>query len=191
LYQITKLEAEQKVWEFSRENELPTTVIRPISMLGPGDRRMLKLFRMIKKRRFITIGTGEALFQPAYIDDVLQGFLMCINNEKALGEVFIIGGEEYLPLSDLLRLVAAELGVYPPRLRIPLAPALMLARLCETVCGPLGVEPPLHRRRLSFFQNNRAFRVDKAKRILGYKPGVPLREAIKRTIRWYEQQGWL
>lgn len=190
-YQETKLLAEKEVWEFYRQTKLPITVIRPISMYGPGDQRMLKLFRLIKKGRFVMIGNGEALFQPAYIDDVVQGFLLCLRNDKAIGEVFIIGGEEYLPLKDLVRVIATELHVAPPKIHIPLTPVLALASLCEWLCAPFGIEPPLHRRRVSFFQNNRAFSVEKAKRLLGYKPQVSLRDGIRKTIQWYREHGWL
>ncbi|MDX1409710.1 MAG: NAD-dependent epimerase/dehydratase family protein [Saprospiraceae bacterium] len=48
LYQETKLIAEKKVWGFADRHQLPVSVVRPISMFGPGDTRMLKLFRMIK-----------------------------------------------------------------------------------------------------------------------------------------------
>ena len=191
LYQETKLIAEKRVWEFHRKTALPITVIRPISMLGPGDLRMLKLFRMIKKKRFIVVGNGKALFQPAYIDDVVQGFILCLNYDKAIGEFFIIGGEEYVPLKELFRIISEELGLLPPKLKIPLFPVLFLAALCEKICVPLRIEPPLHRRRVSFFKNNRAFSIEKAKKILGFQPEVSLREGIRRTIHWYEKNDWL
>lgn len=191
LYQETKLIAEKKVWAFFNETQLPITVIRPISMLGPGDVRMLKLFKMIKRGRFVMVGKGEAFFQPAYIDDVVEGFRLCLNNEKAIGEAFIIGGDTYVTLRELVNLIAETLRVPPPTFQIPLTPVLLLAGLCERICGPLGIEPPLHKRRVSFFQNNRAFSVAKAKRILGYQPQVSLREGIKKTIKWYEENGWL
>ena len=191
LYQETKLEAEQRVWAFYKETALPITVVRPISMIGPGDLRMLKLFRMIQKGRFVVVGDGSPYFQPAYIDDVVQGFTLCLDHPGAVGEAFIIGGEEYLPLRELFQLIADELGVAPPRLRVPLAPVLALASLVEKVCVPLGIEPPLHPRRVSFFQNNRAFSVAKAKEVLGFVPGVSLQEGIRRTIGWYREQGWL
>lgn len=191
LYQETKLIAEKRVWECYQKTGLPMTVIRPISMYGPDDLRMLKLFRAIKRGLFFMVGNGETLFQPAYIDDVVRGFLLCLENEKAIGEVFIIGGEEYIPLKDLVALIAGELEVSTPRLKVPLAPILWLAALCESLCVPLGIEPPLHKRRVSFFQNNRAFTVDKAKRILGYQPQVSLEEGIQRTTRWYTENGFL
>lgn len=191
LYQETKLIAENKVWEFYKRTNLPITVVRPISLFGPGDLRMLKLFRSIKKGRFVMIGKGDKFFQPAYIDDVVNGFLICLKNDKAIGQAFIIGSDEYLPLKDLVQLIAKELNVTVPNIKIPLTPVLMMAYLCERICVPLGVEPPLHKRRVSFFQNNRAFSIEKAKRVLGYRPEVSLREGIKRTIQWYEDNGWL
>jgi nucleoside-diphosphate-sugar epimerase len=152
---------------------------------------MLKLFRMIERRRFVMVGDGQALFQPAHVDDVVEVFRLCLRNPQAIGEVFIAGGEEYLPLGNLVGLIAKELGVAPPRLRLPLAPVLLAASACERLCVPLGVEPPLHRRRVSFFQNNRAFSVAKAKRVLGFRPRYSLRESLRSTIGWYRQQGWL
>lgn len=191
LYQETKLIAEKRVWEFYRETGLPITVIRPISLFGPGDLRMLKLFRMIKKGNFIIFGKGEVLFHPSYIDDVVRGFTLCLNNEKAIGEAFIIGGEGYLTLNELCKLIADELQVPPPKIRVPLAPILALAILCERFCAPLGLEPPLHKRRVSFFQNNRAFSIEKAKKVLGYEPQYSLKEGIQKTIHWYQEQKWL
>ena len=191
IYQRTKLIAENIVWGFYNSTKLPITVIRPISMYGPGDLRMLKLFRMIKNGRFVIVGDGTPLFQPAYIDDVVQGFMKCLSNEKAIGKVFIIGNEEYLPLNDLFKVVAEELGVDPPKIRIPLLPVLWLAAMCELIFTPFNIEPPLHRRRVSFFQNNRAFSIAKAKKILGYQSQVSLRDGIQRTIKWYEEQGLL
>jgi len=86
LYQSTKLEAEKRVWKVYNDSKLPITVIRPISMFGPGDLRMLKLFRMIKKKRFIIIGDGMPYFQPAYSDDVVNGFLLALEKKKPLGK---------------------------------------------------------------------------------------------------------
>jgi len=191
LYQETKLIAEQAVWEFYKQTGLPISVVRPISLYGPGDLRMLKLFRTIKKRQFVYLGKGAVLFHPAYIDDVINGFLLCGTHERAVGQAFIIGGEGYLPLHELVDLIAEQFQVPRPRVHIPLKPVEWLAGFCESLCTPLGIEPPLHKRRVSFFKNNRAFSVEKAKRQLGYIPRVSLKEGIQRTIHWYEEQVWL
>ena len=44
---------------------------------------------------------------------------------------------------------------------------------------------------MSFFQNNRAFTVRKAKEVLGFRPGMSLREGLRSTIGWYREQGWM
>lgn len=191
LYQTTKLEAEKRVHKAYNETKLPLSVIRPISMFGPGDLRMLKLFRMIKKKRFIILGDGTPYFQPAYIDDVVNGFILALSNDKAVGETFIVGGEEYVTLNQLCKLIANTLNVPPPKLKIPIKPVLILADICEKACVPLGIEPPIHRRRVRFFQNNRAFDVSKAQKILGFKSETTLQQGIKKTIAWYEKKGLL
>jgi dihydroflavonol-4-reductase len=191
LYQETKLAAEQEVWRHYRATGLPVTVLRPVSLIGPGDRKMLKLFRLIERRRFVMVGSGDTLIQLAYVDDVVDGFLLALRKERAVGEAFIVGGDEFLPLRDLVRLIAAELGVPPPRLRVPLRPVLLLAELCERLFGPLGIEPPLHRPRVSFFRYDRAFSLEKARRVLGFQPRTSLRDAVRATIAWYRHQGWL
>lgn len=182
LYQKTKLMAEQYVWQFHKDTGLPISVVRPISLYGPGDLRMLKLFRTIKKRQFIYIGKGNVLFHPAYIDDVIEGFLLCATHQKAVGEAFIIGGDGYLPLQELVDLISAKLQVPSPRLHILLAPIEWLAGVRESMCAPLGIEPPLHKRRVCFFKNNRAFSIEKVKRNLGYSPKVPLEKGLKEPF---------
>jgi nucleoside-diphosphate-sugar epimerase len=88
-------------------------------------------------------------------------------------------------------MIAEELDVPAPRLRLPLRPVLLAADLCERIFVPFKREPPLHRRRVSFFQNNRAFTVRKAKEVLGFRPSKSLREGLRSTIGWYRQQGWI
>ena len=61
----------------------------------------------------------------------------------------------------------------------------------EAVCVPLGIEPPLHRRRVEFWTKSRAFSIDKARRLLGYAPKVDLEEGVRRTVASYRELGWL
>jgi nucleoside-diphosphate-sugar epimerase len=74
---------------------------------------------------------------------------------------------------------------------IPAAPLQWAGSLCESVCVPLGIEPPLHRRRVDFFTKHREFSIEKARRLLGYAPRVDVEEGLGRTAAWYRQAGWL
>ncbi|MBI4828763.1 MAG: NAD-dependent epimerase/dehydratase family protein, partial [Nitrospinae bacterium] len=67
IYQITKAEGEKKALAFFQATGLPVTVVRPAAVYGPGDTRLLKLFRLIARGRFYIIGDGAALIHPVYV----------------------------------------------------------------------------------------------------------------------------
>jgi nucleoside-diphosphate-sugar epimerase len=81
--------------------------------------------------------------------------------------------------------------VQRPRLHLPVWPFHAAGAICEAVCAPLGLEPPLHRRRVDFFTKSRAFDISRARAEIGYAPQVSLRDGIRRTLAWYRGEGWL
>ncbi len=191
IYQETKLEGELLAIRYFREKSAPVVIIRPCGIYGPGDMRFLKLFRSIARKRFVMLGDGLTPWHPVYIDNLVDSFLLCAEKEKAPGEAFIIGDESYLSLNELIKNIASALEVPPPRVQIPAGPVRMLGGLCESVFRPLGLEPPLHRRRVDFFTKARAFDISKAKKLLGYSPGVDLDTGLKLTADWYKKEGLL
>jgi dihydroflavonol-4-reductase len=188
-YQETKAEGEMLARRLAPELGVPLVVVRPSSIYGPGDDRFVKLVRPIVRGRFVMIGPGTVRFHPVYIDDLVDGFLLCGEKDAAVGEVFILGGPESPQLDELMRAVAEASGSRPPSLRIPVLPVWMAAWMVEKVFAALGAEPPLHRRRVSFFRHNRDFRLDKARRILGYEPRVGLREGLRHLVEDYRERG--
>jgi len=70
-------------------------------------------------------------------------------------------------------------------------PFWMAGAACEAIFVPLGVEPPLYRRRVDFFTKSRAFDISRARTELGFTPRVGLDEGIRRTLAWYREHGWL
>ncbi|HEX2140154.1 MAG TPA: NAD-dependent epimerase/dehydratase family protein [Woeseiaceae bacterium] len=191
LYQETKLEAEQLVRSRVGTTGTEIVVVRPCSMYGPGDLRMLKMFRMLAKGRFFKVGPCRENFHAAFIDDVVEGFLAAATRPGIDGEVFIVGGERFLPLDEYIDTAARAVGAAPPKLRLPYGAMHAAAWACERLCVPLGVEPPLHVRRVRFFRNNRAFSIEKARRLLGFEPRVALEDGMRRTVDWYRSCGLL
>ena len=61
----------------------------------------------------------------------------------------------------------------------------------EKICVPFGIEPPIYRRRVDFFTKSRAFSIEKARRLLGYRPEVNLADGIRETMDWYVAHGHL
>jgi nucleoside-diphosphate-sugar epimerase len=188
IYQETKLEGELAA-QYAMRRGQPVSIVRPGPIYGEGDLRLLKLFRPIRKRRFVMIGQGEVRFQLVHVDDLVNGILLCSTLREAVGEVFIITGAEAPTLNQLVATIATAVGVPAPRLRVPIAPVYALGGLCEAICVPLGIEPPLYRRRVAFFSHHREFDISKARQVLGYEPRVSLQEGVRRTALWYSGLG--
>jgi nucleoside-diphosphate-sugar epimerase len=191
VYQATKSEAEQLALAYHRTHGLPVAVAWPTPIYGPGDLRLLKLFRLIARRRFVMLGTGDVFFHMVHVADLVRGLQLLAERPEAVGEVFILGGGEYRTLNEVAALVAAAVGAPPPRLRLPAWPFQLAGIACERICMPLHVEPPIYRRRVDFFTKSRAFRIDKAVRLLGYSPVVDLETGIRETAEWYRREGLL
>jgi dihydroflavonol-4-reductase len=191
IYQATKLEGEQTARDTAQRTGVPLTVVRPGPIYGPGDRRLVKLFGAIARRRFLLLGNGSPHFQMVYIDDLVEGFRLAAETADAAGRTYIITGGQAPTLNELVNEIADVAHVPAPRFRLPVWPFSVAGALCEAVCVPLGIEPPIFRRRVSFFTNNRWFDTSRARNELGFVPKIRLREGIRRTLESYRRLGWV
>jgi dihydroflavonol-4-reductase len=194
IYQVTKVEGEQIARTAAAETGLAVTIVRPTGIYGPGDRRLLKLFRGVARGGllgFPILGSGEIYYHLTYIDDLVTGFRLCGDAAAAANRTYILAGGEVTSLNALAALIAEVAGVSPPRLHLPAWPFQAAGALCEAVCAPFGIEPPIYRRRVDFFTKSRAFDISRARQELGYAPKVGLREGITRTLDWYRTHGWI
>ena len=191
VYQKTKLEAEQAAREFGKRTGFDVVVARPIGIYGPGDTRFLRMFRGLARRRFPMIGSGRVFYHLTFIDDLVEGFRLCGTMPAAKGRTYLLAGPRYTTLEQLVAMVAKELNVPPPRVHWPVWPFWTAGLLCEMVCVPLGIEPPIFRRRVDFYTKSRAFDTTRAQTELGFAPRVDLEEGIKFTADWYRREGLL
>jgi dihydroflavonol-4-reductase len=190
VYQRTKLEGELAAAAAARRGQR-VVIVRPGPIYGEGDLRFLKLYRAVARGVFVMIGSGTPKLHMVHIDDLVDGILLCGASEAALGEVFILAGPQAPTLNEIVRYIAQALGVAEPRWRVPVWPVKAAGLLCESLCVPLRIDPPLHRRRVAFFTHHREFDCSKAVRLLGYAPQVSPAEGIARTARWYRNAGYL
>lgn len=189
IYGVTKLEGEQLAQSFNER--LPTVVIRIPEVYGPGDRRLLKLFRMIQKNRFFMIGSGHNLHHLIFIDDLIQAFLLAAEKEEAVNEVFLLAGPKAISTNAMVETIANEFDTKGALFRVPFGPMLMMASLMETLLRPLGMQPPLHRRRMDFFKKSFDLSWQKAAETLGYRPEVDFAAGVHQTAQWYADMGFL
>ncbi|HEX6996055.1 MAG TPA: NAD-dependent epimerase/dehydratase family protein [Gammaproteobacteria bacterium] len=193
IYEQTKADGERLALELGAENGIEVTALRPTPVYGPGDTRLLKLFKLASRRPIVMIGDGTAGYHLVYIEDLTDAFILAGSSPAANGEAFLIGGPEIPSLNEILHTLASMNGHGDVGnvIRIPAKPVWLAGWLCEAMCRPLGVDPPLHRRRVEFFMNNRAYNIEKARTLLGYSPKVGVEDGLRRTAEWYRGQGLL
>jgi nucleoside-diphosphate-sugar epimerase len=190
-YQRTKWEAEPVALEFFQRG-VNTTILRPAAIYGPGDpERFFLIFKRVASGTFPMFGNGKTLYHPLYIDNLVDAFVLAMEDGRGDGEAYLIADEQYLEIEDLVRRVGRSLGIDVRIPHYPVWPVVAVGHVVEKACKPFGIAPPIFPRRVDWYRQNRAFRIDKAKRDLGYQPGVGIDEGLRRTADWYRQEGLL
>jgi nucleoside-diphosphate-sugar epimerase len=190
-YQRTKYEAEPIVREFHGRG-LPSVILRPAAIYGPGDpERFLMIFRRVARGKFPMFGNGRTLYHPLYIDNLVDAFVQVMADGMGDGEAYLIADDQYLEIEDLVLRVAKALGVEVKVPHYPVWPVVAAGHVVEKACRPFGITPPIFPRRVDWYRQNRAFKIDKARRDFGYEPKVGIDEGLRRTAEWYRQEGYL
>lgn len=191
IYQKTKAEAELWVREFADREHLPYAVVRPAAIFGPGDQRLLKVFRMAAWKLFPMLGNGKGLYHLIHVEDLTDAIILAATDPKAQGEVFICGNVEPIGTVEMARTIARCYGRNLRIVRAPVWPVFLAADLTTAICKPFGMEPPLHRRRVAFYTKDRAFDTRKIRETLGWEPRYSNQTGLEETARWYLDQGWV
>jgi dihydroflavonol-4-reductase len=189
-YEITKWEGEKNALSLHKNYELPLVVVRPTFTYGPGDPHKLPLFRMVKKGRFVFIGSGHSTNHPIYIDDLVSG-VMLVLERRPIGEEFIIGGPRPVSKKELINTIAQELGVTAKFLYTPRWLASLGAFGMVSLAKVLHFDPILTPSRVSMLADNYGYSIAKAGQNLGYLPQIDLQDGIRFTVKSYTDLGWL
>lgn len=190
-YQQTKYEGELVVQEYANQG-IEYVILRPTAIYGPGDPgRFLMIYKRVKKGTFPMFGRGRTFYHPLYIDNLVDAFLLSMAPGTGASEAYIIGDEEYFSIEELVTRVGKAIDVDVSIPHFPILPLIVAGHVCEKACKPFGITPPIFPRRVDWFRQVRAFRIDKAKSELGYKPRVGIDEGLRKTGEWYRKEGYL
>jgi dihydroflavonol-4-reductase len=190
-YQETKWEGEVWIKEFANKEGLPVTVVRPAGIYGPGEKRLLKIYKWVANQWVPVIGNGNNLLHFIHVDDLTDFFLVTATHPQAVGEVFICGSPAAMKFSKMVSIIAEYYGVKAKFIKFPKAPMFALGDLFELICRPLGIEPPIYRRRLAFYTKDRSFNTSKMQNLLGFVPAHSDEDGLKELAQWYLDQGWV
>jgi nucleoside-diphosphate-sugar epimerase len=186
-YPDSKIVAESLV----RAYGLPFVIARPASTYGPrGSAWTLGPIETIRGGRLLLMGKDDGLVTPGYIDNVVDGLLLALNRRKALGETFNLCDDRAVTYREFYLTYARMLGLSSlPTAPAPLAYAarLGIARHLRRFTA----RPAVGRWSQHFRFNPSRFTVEKAKRVLGYRPKVTFEEGMRRTEAWLRGAGHL
>jgi len=161
---------------------LPYTILRPAIVYGPGDKKGMvpKITALIKQNKMILPCSGENNVHFIYIDDLVSGILHCINNPKAIKQIFILAGSRPIEMREFLGTIRNATGAKSIK-TIPYWVSSCLANVLKLISSDKK-EPIIHPDRLDIMCGNRTFSISKARELLDWNPAVDYKEGISRTL---------
>jgi nucleoside-diphosphate-sugar epimerase len=189
-YCQSKREAEALVLGYHRQAKIQATVVRPGDLYGPGDRVvLLNLAGLLESGWLAYIGRGDKVGALTYVENLADALILAGNVADAAGEAYVITDGLRLTWREYLVKLTAALDLPGPRFSIHPSLAYAVAWLLEGTYWlfHLRRRPPLTLYLVAHMSKDYHFRIDKARRELGYEPRVGLEEALVRTAAWYRR----
>ncbi|SRR5579885_622142 len=188
-YGRSKFLAEREVLRIHNEHGLPVVILNPGVVIGPGD---LKMFG----RTIIELLNGNlkaVMFEDSvaplvYIDDTIEGHILATERGKP-GERYILVGDN-IRIGDVFKLISEIAGVPLPERRISPSVIKIIAHLSEIKSFFTGKPPRFAVDGIRAMEIGAAGSNKKAREELGLE-FTPLEEALRKTIDWYRENGYV
>lgn len=198
-YGRSKLAGEQAAARYAEL--VPTSVVRPPIVFGPGDRGVLEMFRPIARWGIHVVpGWGERRFSLVHVDDLVEGLLLVAQKGERLDPhgspgrgIYYVACESEPTYAELGQAMAVALGRRRAAMvRIP-GPMLRLVGIAGDLLARI-------RRRPGWVGSDKvtealagswACSSAKARAHLGWSPAAALSDRLHETAQWYRQAGWL
>jgi nucleoside-diphosphate-sugar epimerase len=187
-YAITKAAGDMAVQRMIVDDRLPAVIVRPGTFFGPGDRLHFgRIADRLRAGKGVIVGSGDNALPFVYVTDVVQGLLLALDHEHAVGQAYNITNDRPLTQQQLLLATACEIGAAPPRMHVPYRPLYAAGYAAERLAMLTRSrrQPVVTRLGVKLFGTDNRHSIDKARRELGYSPRVTLREGVRLAARWY------
>jgi nucleoside-diphosphate-sugar epimerase len=188
-YGRSKLSAEAAIHAFAPR--FPFVIIRPPNVIGPRQRELREVVRLIRKRIKPSVGTGEPQTSLCYVGDVVRALILGAEKQEADGRTYFLAYPRPYAWSDVTRAIQETLGIRFFFLKIPY-PVQWLAAVAAETAGHLTRKRP-KLTRIGLAATRKYYWIysgARIKRELGFEPRTGLQEAIQLTIAWNDEHGW-
>ena len=190
-YGRSKARAEELV----KTSGLDWTILRPSGIYGPSNVDDVAYYFITSFKGFASkfiIGSGKNYIQFVHVKDVVQGFLKTLDSQASIGRTYIISQARPYTYEEVYGILAKIFRQKEPRWRVPKGLAKLMMLPIEGFSLLIGRENFLYRREtVNSVTSDRAFRIDRARRDLGYEPAYDLPEGMAETVAWYRENGYL
>lgn len=188
-YAETKFLAEQLIDE-AFEKGLALITIRPRAIFGPGDNAIIPRLIKTNEEKFIPlINGGRNLLDLTYVENVVDALLLCMTSpENTLGQKYNITNDEQWPFIELLTEAFQALNLPFRSKKMPYQFMFRLASFLEwfAIRFQKGKEPFLTKYTVSVLSKTQTLSIEKAKKELGYRPNITVKEGIRLYAQWYK-----
>jgi nucleoside-diphosphate-sugar epimerase len=191
LYGDSKVAAEEVVFKAYRDQGLPVVSARASQVYGPRSHQFtIRPVEVIKAGKMVLIDGGRHLCKPVYIDNLIDGLILCTKVEAAIGEAINLTDGEPIPWRDFFGAYGRMLNIesFPS---VPYAVAWLIGLFNEVNAGLKGKKASLNRGAVKALRSDNSFSNQKARTLLGWEPKVDLNEGMKLTEAWLGAEGYL
>jgi nucleoside-diphosphate-sugar epimerase len=190
-YSDSKVAAESVVFAAYREHRLPVVVARPSQVYGPRSVQFtIRPVEAIKQGRMMLVDGGRYFCNPVFIDDLIDGLVLCASSDPAVGEAINLTDGVAVPWSEFFGHYGRMLGVDYFR-SVPYPFAWLIAWGNEIRTAAKGKRARMNRELVRSLRARCSFSNEKAKRLLGWTPRHNLDAGMKRTEAWLRAEGYL
>ena len=189
-YGRSKLEAEKYL--DSLASRIPYIILRPTGVYGPREKDYFVMAKSIKQHSDFAVGYKRQDITFVYVEDVVQAVFLALEKGENGRKYFLSDGEVYqsTTFSDLIH---EELGrPWWIRITAPVWVLRVITFFGEHISRLTGKVSVLNNDKFNILkQRNWRCDIQPAIDELGYQPKVTLKEGVKRSIKWYKDNGWL
>ncbi|MBW2220687.1 MAG: SDR family NAD(P)-dependent oxidoreductase, partial [Deltaproteobacteria bacterium] len=182
-YCDTKIDAENLVADFCRNNNMSYTIIRPANVIGPGSAWVRDVLDTFFRGPFPLVGGGKAPGAFVYVKNLIDGTILAAESEKAAGKTYHFRDDYDITWKEYIETLGSWLGQKPFG-SIPFKPAYVLGSFFVFVLTPLGIRPPLTRLAAGITGKNNDVDVSRAKEDLKWQTRIPLNQAMDEIKEW-------
>ncbi len=189
-YGRSKLAEEELAKTFM--DKFPVTICRAPAVYGERDTEILIFFKTFNKGLMTTIGFDLKKISLIHVDDLVRGFILAAESEKAKNEIYFISSEKYYTWEEIGEVTSKVLNKKPLKVKVPHSIVYTIAALAQFFAmfsskpATLNIE-----KAKDITQANWICDTSKAVRDFAYHQNIPIEEGIERTCEWYKKMKWL